>query len=218
MDVYGPTEATVDSYAWRNGPAGERVAYELAGVRVHLLDAALRPVPVGTPGELYLAGAGLARGYLGRPGQTAAAFVANPYGAPGERLYRTGDLARWTPGRRAGVRRSGRRPGEDPRLPDRTRRDRGRAGDAPVGGPERGRPRADGDQLVAYVVPAPDQNPDPATLRAHVAATLPAYMVPAAVVVLPALPLTAQRQARPGRPARARPGLGGRHPARPRPP
>ncbi|MFB9840110.1 non-ribosomal peptide synthetase, partial [Actinoallomurus acaciae] len=89
-DLYGPTEASVDSYGW-HGP--DRRPYELDNTRVYLLDETLRPVPRGVLGELYVAGAGLAYGYLNRPGLTAERFVADPFG--GGRMYRTGDLARW---------------------------------------------------------------------------------------------------------------------------
>ncbi|HET6481531.1 MAG TPA: amino acid adenylation domain-containing protein, partial [Actinoplanes sp.] len=92
-DLYGPTEASVDAYGW-DGPS--RTPYRLANVRTYLLDAALRPVPPGVLGELYVAGAGLALGYLDRAGLTAERFLADSFGPAGSRMYRTGDLARWT--------------------------------------------------------------------------------------------------------------------------
>jgi amino acid adenylation domain-containing protein/thioester reductase-like protein len=97
LNAYGPTEGTIwvttsDPISGHQQPP---IGRPHVNVQIYVLDARLAPVPVGVAGELYIAGDGLARGYLGRPGLTAERFVPNPYGAPGTRLYRTGDLARW---------------------------------------------------------------------------------------------------------------------------
>ncbi|MCQ8773512.1 non-ribosomal peptide synthetase [Streptomyces telluris] len=96
-NLYGPTETTIWSTTARLGtrPGTPAIGRPLRGTLVHVLDEALRPVAPRVPGELYISGAGLARGYLDRPGTTAERFVADPFGAPGSRMYRTGDLARW---------------------------------------------------------------------------------------------------------------------------
>ena len=172
-----------------------RSADRLANYRVYVLDGGLEPVPAGVVGELYIAGVGLARGYLGRAGLTAERFVADPFGAAGSRMYRTGDLARWRAGRGAGVRRACRRAGEAARLPDRAWRDRGGAGcgmpavaQAAVVAREDG---PGGKRLVGYVVAAAGARAG--CRRACVrmlARSLPDYMVPSAFVVLERLPLT----------------------------
>ncbi|MEJ8655376.1 amino acid adenylation domain-containing protein [Streptomyces sp. MS1.AVA.4] len=205
FNLYGPTESTVDALVARVRDS-ERplVGRAVAGTRAHVLDERLQPVPPGVTGELYLSGGGLARGYLHDPALTAERFVADPFGAPGSRLYRTGDLARWTPGGQVDY--LGR---ADDQVKIRGFRvELAEVESVLAGHPAVGQTvvtaRQDGPrkQLVAYVVPAAgrsadagadaaadaDADADAATLRAYVAERLPDYMVPAAVVLLEALP------------------------------
>ncbi|MFD1120725.1 amino acid adenylation domain-containing protein, partial [Sphaerisporangium aureirubrum] len=101
VNSYGPTETTVCATGGPLAAAAEvTIGVPVPGTEVYVLDDLLRPVPVGVTGEMYAAGPGLARGYIGRPDLTAERFVACPYGPPGGRMYRTGDLAEWTPGGR----------------------------------------------------------------------------------------------------------------------
>uniref|UniRef100_UPI0012B699F1 non-ribosomal peptide synthetase n=1 Tax=Parafrankia discariae TaxID=365528 RepID=UPI0012B699F1 len=202
-DVYGPTENTVDAYAWDATPDGGRSAHLLDGVTVRVLDAHCGLAPVGVTGELYLAGHGLARGYLGSAGLTATRFVADPYGPPGSRMYRTGDLARWTP---TGVLAFAGRADEQVKIRG-FRIEPGEIEATLTTHPGVGRAavvvredRPGARRLVAYVIPAADADADagsgaaaaadPAALRDHLAARLPDHMVPAAIVVVDDFPLT----------------------------
>ncbi|MFF1921931.1 amino acid adenylation domain-containing protein, partial [Streptomyces sp. NPDC058221] len=98
FNFYGPTEATVDAVTARVAGGSPVIGRPVTGARAYVLDPSLHPVPRGGTGELYLSGEGVARGYSGRPGQTAERFMPDPFGSPGDRMYRTGDLARWGDG------------------------------------------------------------------------------------------------------------------------
>ncbi|WP_168714696.1 non-ribosomal peptide synthetase [Streptomyces sp. A0592] len=190
LNMYGPTECTVDALYHRlSGDPRPLIGRPLPNLRAHVLDAGLRPVPPGVPGELYLSGAGLARGYLGRPALTAERFVADPF-APGERMYRTGDLARRRPDGR--VEYLGR---TDHQVKVRGFRiEPGEIETVLAAHPDvlqvavlPHQDGAAGTRLVAHVVARTPL--DAAALRAHAAAALPDYMVPAAFTALDELPL-----------------------------
>ncbi|GLY53409.1 non-ribosomal peptide synthetase [Lentzea sp. NBRC 102530] len=190
VNMYGITETTVHvTYAGLTADTtGGVIGVPIPDLRVYVLDERLEPVPVGVPGEMYVAGAGLADGYLNQPALTAGRFVADPFGTDGSRMYRTGDVAKWT---RAGeleylgrsdqqVKIRGFRiePGEVEAVlvahPD--------VAEAAVVAREDG----GGKRLVAYVTGAPVIG----DLRDHARDRLPAHMVPAAFVVVPEIPLT----------------------------
>jgi amino acid adenylation domain-containing protein len=194
INMYGITETTVHSTVYRlaGDEAGSVVGRGLPGALMYVLDDRLEPAPPGVVGELYVAGAQVSQGYLGRPDLTAQRFVASPFGT-GERMYRSGDLAKWSvDGQLVFIGRADQQvkirgfriePGEIQAVLD-THPDVAQAAvivreDTP------------GDKrLVAYVVSAADDEVPVTELRDYAARRLPEYMVPSAVVLLERLPLT----------------------------
>ncbi|MER6160272.1 amino acid adenylation domain-containing protein [Streptomyces sp. NPDC001868] len=188
LNAYGPTEAAVDVTAWAAPADAETVLIggPVANTRAYVLDATLAPVAPGVPGELYIEGVQLARGYLDRPALTAERFVASPYGPPGARMYRTGDVARWTAN--GELEYLGR---ADNQVKLRGFRvELGEIEDAMADHPAVAQAAAavHGQWLVGYVVPAAPVAVD--DLRDRLTARLPEYMVPAQIVTLDVLPLT----------------------------
>ncbi len=212
VNHYGPTEGTV--VATSAPVAGEEgappIGRPIGNVRTFVVDARLRPAPAGVPGELLLGGAGLARGYLGRPDLTAERFVPDPLGGePGARAYRTGDRVRY------------RQDGQLEflgRLDQQIKVQGYRIEPAEVEAALGGHPQVlecavrtwDGGSLAAYVVPRPGASPEAGELREALRGRLPPWMVPASFVFLDSLPLTpngkVDRRALPG-PERAAAGF-----------
>ena len=202
INNYGPTETTVACSDFSINPGDEiadgvqPLGQPMWNARVYVLDETLQPVPTGVPGEAYIAGAGLGRGYLNRPGLTAERFVACPFGA-GQRMYRTGDLLRWNArgeleflGRvddQVKVRGFRVELGEVEaallRLPD--------VAEATVIVRE---DRPGDRRLAGYVTLTPGTQASPQQLRQSLTATLPSYMVPSAVMILDQMPLTPNRK------------------------
>jgi natural product biosynthesis luciferase-like monooxygenase protein/amino acid adenylation domain-containing protein/FkbM family methyltransferase len=199
-NLYGPSEDTTYSTAALMPPADSRqpsIGRPISNTAAYVLDPQGQPAPIGVPGELYLSGDGLARGYLNQPALTAERFVPNPFGPAGSRMYRTGDLARFRPD------------GELEFLGRADHQVKVRGFRIELGEIEaaireqpsvhaavvlvRTAPAADGlddQRIVAYVVARPGQQLDSAGLRRAIEGRLPAYMVPNSIVALDELPLT----------------------------
>ncbi|HEX8243109.1 MAG TPA: amino acid adenylation domain-containing protein, partial [Longimicrobium sp.] len=198
VNMYGPSENTTYT-SWHPvrevppGAVGVPIGRAVANTLLYVLDAWLHPVPVGVPGELYVGGEGLSRGYLGRPALTAERFLPDPFdGRAGARMYRTGDRVRWHGealeflGRaddQVKIRGFRVEPGEVEAVL------RGHADVAEAA--VVAREHAPGDRyLTAYVAPAHGRTVSVAALREHLGARLPAWMIPSVFTVLEALPMT----------------------------
>ncbi|MDH3011626.1 amino acid adenylation domain-containing protein [Gordonia alkanivorans] len=197
-NLYGPTETTIGitiSPVMEPG-APVRLGGPIGGVDLLVLDERLRPVPVGMPGELYVAGVALSRGYLDRSGLTAERFTANPYGQAGQRMYRTGDVVRWTPEPATGgltLEYTGR---SDDQVKLRGLRiELGEIEavlaehDAVESAVVLGVGGSVATALAAYIVPV-DGTVEVSALKAFAGRRLPGYMVPSSFTVIDELPLT----------------------------
>ncbi|MFB4280085.1 amino acid adenylation domain-containing protein [Nonomuraea sp. MTCD27] len=187
FNVYGPTETTIWSTAWEVPDEVGRVSIgsPIGNTQVYVLDERLEPVPAGAPGELLIGGLGLAHGYHHRPALTADRFIPDPYGPPGARLYRTGDIVRLHDD--GTLHYLGR---TDNQIKLRGHRiELGEIESTLETHPavRQAVAAVHQDRLIAYVA---GDAPEPAALRAHLAASLPPYMIPQVFVPLDALPLT----------------------------
>lgn len=197
-NLYGPTEASVDVSAWtceRNrADGGLPIGQPIANIALYILDQALNPVPVGTPGELHIGGVGLARGYLKRAALTAEKFIPNPYADLGGRLYKTGDLARYRPD--GNIEYLGRL---DQQVKIRGFRielgeiearllEKAEIKEAVVVVRE---DRPGDKRLAAYLISAAEPALDTEILKAHLRETLPDYMLPSVFMYLESMPLSA---------------------------
>jgi amino acid adenylation domain-containing protein len=198
VHLYGPAEATTFA-TWRAvteaAAATVPIGRPLANMRAYVVDRSMAPVPVGVPGELLVAGAGVARGYLGRAGLTAERFTTDPFAGDGSRVYRTGDRARWLPGGELDF--LGR--ADDQVKVRGFRIEPGEVEAALAAHPAVGAAvvaaggHGDGRRLAAWLVPAGPAGsiPPAGELRGFLAARLPEFMIPAVFTELAALPLTA---------------------------
>ncbi|MDH3026640.1 amino acid adenylation domain-containing protein [Gordonia alkanivorans] len=196
-NMYGPTETTV--YMTRRDLTCEFVetatasdiGAPLLGSRVHVLDGRLAPLPDGVPGELYVSGVQVTRGFLRRHGLTATRYIADPFGPPGSRMYRTGDIG---VARNGSIEFVGRRDGQVKLRGFRIELGEVESAMSAVDGIDAAgadiRMRGDTEHLVGYLVPTAGRAPDEATVRARLTTALPEYMVPTLFVWLDALPLT----------------------------
>ncbi len=198
VNTYGPTETSVivTSYEPKPDeriPAVLPIGRPIANTRIYILGKNLQPLPVGIAGDLYVSGPGLARGYLNRPETTAEKFVADPFREPGARMYKTGDLAKYLAS--GEIEFAGR---TDDQVKIRGYRVELEEIEAVLGSHAgvrevvvTAREKASGEKnLVAYVVPSREQVPTASELRSFLKQKLPHYMVPAAIVLLEAMPKT----------------------------